>query len=109
MHCVIGVFQNAKGHEQVRLVFPEWQLSDGTVLHSVSIHPHLCGTCVGGDHTHVEMNDERMPARVLKEDDIELSAVHVRAINRLLREKLRVDGLTRELATYVEAFETHHV
>lgn len=104
MHCIIGLFKNAKGEEQVRMVFPEWGLGGGTVLTQVSVHPHLCGTCVGGDHTHVEINDTREPLQIISATDIGFSSDELEAINDLLRQKLRVDALTGKLAAHLEPF-----
>lgn len=105
--CLVGVFQNARGERQTRLVFPDWEYADDDVIHTihyVSVHPHLCGTCVGGDHTHVEINDRREPVQPFTAAEIDLRPTHKEAIDSLIRQKRLVDGLTQELAKYLTPF-----
>lgn len=99
----VGKYRKPNGVEEVRMHFAEWLLEDGRVLKNVTVHPHLCGTCAGGDHTHVEINDMRQPESVLGDRCVNLSEAHLEALNRLLVEKVAVDSLTRELATYIAA------
>lgn len=84
----VGLFEKKDGEQEVRIYFPTFTLTSGQVLEHVTLFPHPCGTCVGGDHTHVEVFDVRQPTLWLKRDCVELAPLHRTMINEYLKVKL---------------------
>ncbi len=99
----IGRYQKPDGSEEVRIHFPLWEL-DGKQIRNVTIFPHMCGTCIGGDHTHVEVDDTREPVSVIVKDGISLDGAQAQQIDRYLREKLAVNSVTSELFMLVSPY-----
>ncbi len=99
----IGRYQKLNGAEEVRIHFAVWEL-DGRQLSNVTIFPHLCGTCVGGDHTHVEVDDMREPLLIIAREVIELDPAQTARINRYLREKFSVNEVTADLYGLVKQY-----
>lgn len=97
----VGRYLKREGVTEIRIHFPVWTLADGRTVHNVTIFPHLCGTCIGGDHTHVEINDVRMPIEVLKDETVQLSDEHVSLVSAYLESKLAVYARTQEFHEYV--------
>jgi hypothetical protein len=109
MQGTISEYQKPNGDKEVRMHFPVWKLPNGEVVMNVTVFPHPCDTCAGGDHTHVEMNDLRPALRVIAFEAVELSAEHTAALDRVLMEKIAVDALTLELAEYLSDHAHTHV
>ena len=98
-----GRYRKPDGREEVRIHFALWVL-DGVELQNVTVFPHQCGSCVGGDHTHVELNDVREPFEVIAKDAIDLEPRHRELIDDYLRAKLSIDRLTLELCAYLPPY-----
>lgn len=98
---ILGRYKKPNKADELRIHFASWILEDGREVSDVTVFPHPCSTCVGGDHMHVEVNDTRERAEVL-EEGITLSSAHKEAIDRFIVEKLALDELTREFAAYVQ-------
>lgn len=94
-------YRKPSGVEEVCIHFPQWVLDDGHTIRDVTIFPHACNTCVGGDHMHVNMHDTREAVAIIAEDAVTLSPAHEHVINRFLKEKLALNTLTREFLTYI--------
>ena len=103
MAGTVGRYRKPDGREEIRIHFPEWELADGRVARNVSVFPHVCGTCAGGDHTHVEINDTREPIEILERGAVTFSDKHAAVIESLIIAKLAVDALTLKLMRYVKA------
>lgn len=101
MEGVLGVLTRPDGQKEVHARFASWPLPDGSVVEHVSIHPHPCGTCIGGDHTHVEQGDVREPFEPIR--PFVLPEAFVQTITQLLVEKKRVNELTQELHAHLHS------
>lgn len=108
MRVLEGEYEKPSGAKEVRWHFPEWKLSSGRVVPDVSIFPHPCGTCTGGDHTHVETHDERKPLKVLREADLEFPPEVKAAIDRYIESKLALNGETLRLVVMLAAHPHDH-
>ncbi len=97
----IGVYRKPDGREERRVHFPEWEL-DGSTLRDVTVFPHLCSACAGGDHSHVEINDTRSPIRIIIADAVEFPPEVVETIDAYLRQKIAVDKMTDSMHRIVE-------
>lgn len=93
-----GRYKKPSGAEETRWHFPAWELPGGQVVQDVSIFPHPCEACAGGDHTHVEINDTRQPLEVLEESDVDLPPHLKLVIDRHLEATLGLNIVTGELA-----------
>ena len=93
----VGLFAKKDGLSEVRIHFPKWLLPDGRELTDVTVFPHPCGTCVGGDHTHVEPFDTREVAHWVRRDCVELSPEHREIIDQYLVAKLRLWEITNAM------------
>ena len=100
----IGIYKKPGKQDELRIHFPAWEL-DGEIIPDVTVFPHLCGTCIGGDHTHVEIHDNRAPFMIIAENAVVLSDEHKKVIDDYLRAAIRVHAITQELAKYLG---THH-
>lgn len=99
MQGMIGRYQKPNGSEEMRVHFPTWRLPDGRVLRDVTIFPHLCETCMGGHHTHVEINDRRERLEIIGNAP-ELGDEHRALIDRYLTTKVEIDEATDVLASW---------
>jgi hypothetical protein len=104
MKGTIGLYEKPGKPKEVRIHFPLWELPDGMVVRNVTVFPHPCDTCIGGDHTHVEYNDTRTPLKILAHECVELTAEERFAISELLRTKLRVDRMTLSLHAHIAQY-----
>lgn len=96
----VGRYQKQNGNEEIRIHFVCWALPNGRELNHVSIFPHACKKCVGGDHTHIEINDDRKPIEIIKEGVV-FSPAHKKAMDCYLLEKLAINNITHDLLEYV--------
>jgi hypothetical protein len=101
----IGKYLKKDGREEVRIHFSVWLL-DGVELRDVTVFPHECGTCIGGDHTHVELNDQRTPVEIIAADAFVIDPDSKKAIDNYLRAKLAVNNITDRL---IKALSAHVV
>lgn len=108
MQGTIGLYEKPGKPPEVRIHFPQWKLPDGTILRDVTVFPHLCGTCVGGDHTHVEFNDVRPPVRTLANVSFEFTTDERGVIDRYLAAKLELFRITGSLHRYIRDFDMEH-
>lgn len=97
MKAILSTYQKPSGMFEVRVLIPTWEFDSGFVVRNVSLHPHPCGTCVGGDHTHVEINDFRVPIKVLEEFDLLLPRDLQSRVENLIEAKIAIDAKTREI------------
>lgn len=93
MEAQVGTFDTKRGPER-RLYIAEWPLKDGSTRSGVTIHPHICSTCIGGDHVHVHTFQT---PKTLEEGVVRLSADHVAIVSKLLATQRTLDRITREL------------
>jgi len=93
MEVRIGQFETRRGLER-RMFVEAWHLPDGTVVRGVTIHPHICSECIGGDHVHV--HTQQTPVS-LEDRTAQLSAKHVETVSALLNAQGRLDRRTGEL------------
>lgn len=96
MNGSIGKYLKNDGREEIRIHFPTWEL-DGMELLNVTVFPHQCGTCIGGDHTHVELNDQRIPVEIIAADAFVIDPDSKKVIDVYLRAKLAVNNITGRL------------
>lgn len=98
MDGYVGEFITRLGNRETRLFFPEWPLGEGKKAVGVTVYPHLCGTCVGGNHTHIDI--DQTPLKICNGDAgpvVRLTEAQVEVITGYIKAMMQVDGLTHDL------------
>ncbi|HLD82046.1 MAG TPA: hypothetical protein VJA22_02485 [Patescibacteria group bacterium] len=94
MKAQVGIFKTKHGVREKRLFIAQWT-TDSLTVPGVTIYPHPCGTCTGGDHTHIDIH--QTPEHLL-EVEVELSPEQVEIISAYLSAMSHVDQLTQALS-----------
>lgn len=87
MKAQVGEFETRLGNRETRLYVRKWPYGDTTV-HGVTIFPHLCGECVGGDHVHVDTLQEPVS---LSSKDATLTEEQVSIVTDFLEAQLSLN------------------
>lgn len=93
MKVRVGGFVTRHASREVRLYAEQWPLDDRTI-EGVTIFPHLCGECVGGDHVHIDTDQEPV---YLREGEVELPEEMVATVSSLLQAQLQLNEAAVEL------------
>lgn len=102
MKGTIALF-NRRGNEEVRIYFPQYEL-DGQIIEGVTVYPHPCTQCAGGDHTHVDVYES--PLRIVNTDSVSLTREQKEAVDAHLRAADALNRMTSDLVKIIEQYQT---
>jgi len=88
-------FKTRLGTPETRLYLHRMACDDGEVVVGVTIYPHPCGTCVGGDHVHIDTLQSPATDTVLGE--VELTEDEVAAVRMVIASAKKINQFSEAL------------